>query len=518
MPAGTGRGDRGSQTLAAAFSAVVRHVDDGIVIVDDDDRIASINRFLARAAGVAESEAVGRRASSLIGWTEADATTAKPLTTSVVLRTDQGDRRCAAVVLPVERENGGRLRIVIVHEPAEPAPAALSDFERRVLDILRRQRATGPAAGTSGHIEVIMIDAVKQHMGPRWRTVSERVMGVAATMIEQRLALGEACTRIADTSFIVAFATRDLDEAARRAEAIAADILTHLLGDSEAAGNFVVNASAAPLDEWPVGDPSVGGGTLRHAEAGLDLRIAASRDSYRERVARGIAALIRDAGLSCRVVLRQGRASGLLLAELDAASLAAEAGLRQAGVFPRTHPEVGLLRLTLSIDRLYRALDEIHGPPPVMVVPLSFAMLSDRHGVEQFLALARPLPPALRRQLILMVTGLARDTPRSRLTDIAQRLAPFCRRVSAAIDGLDDAPIDYPDFRPTGLLVQWTPDLAQEIRQNGDRLRRLSARAHRHNCLIVVQGAADALDRKRLEAEFAVDLIVDEAAPEKPTE
>ncbi|MDD3447294.1 MAG: PAS domain-containing protein, partial [Zavarzinia sp.] len=84
---GPGRSDRGRQSLAAAFSSVVRHVDDGILIVDDDYRIASINRFLCTAAGISESDAVGRLASSLIGWSPAEAETQEAVATTILLRT-----------------------------------------------------------------------------------------------------------------------------------------------------------------------------------------------------------------------------------------------------------------------------------------------------------------------------------------------------------------------------------------------------------------------------------------------
>ncbi|MDD3445054.1 MAG: hypothetical protein PHS60_06565, partial [Zavarzinia sp.] len=459
------------------------------------------------AAGISESDAVGRLASSLIGWSPAEAETQEAVATTILLRTTVGERRCPAVILPYVREDGVRLRIAIIHV-AGSAVGALSDFERRVLEALRRDGIRTLGEGISGQIEVIMIDAVRQRLGSRWRVVSEKVMTVASTLIRQRLRPGETHARIADTCFVVAFATPDLEEATRRAEAIAADILSHLLGDAETAGGFIVKGGAAPLPDWPASpdgappDPQVG--------PGLDLRIAASRDAWREKTARGIAALIRDAGLETRPVLRRGANSGLYLVDLDHESRINLEALRRAGVFARTHPEVGLLPFALAIDRLYRTVDGDSGTAPILVVPLPLALLQERQGMEQFQALARPLPPGLRRQLILMVTGIARDTPRQRLTDIAQRVAHFCRRVSVAINGLEDGPIAYQDIRPTGLLIQWTDDMAREVARNDEPLRRLIDNAHRHHCLVVAQGRPGTGAPMPPESEFPIDLTIDD--------
>lgn len=495
--------DRRRQDMAAALSAVVGHVRDGIAIIDEAGRIASINPPLARHVGGDVAALIGRPAGDLLGWSDAEAATTTPLSTSLDLLGEGGRGRCDARILPIERQ-GGTLRIVVLHLPATGDRFAIGDFERRVLAALGRNLHHGPSRGMSGQIEVIMVDAVKQRLGPRWRVVAERVMTTAATMIGQRLDPGETYARIADTSFVVAFNTTSIEEAAGRARAIAADILHHLLGDAEAAG-IAVLGSADPLpDTPPPPDPAAPGAGI------LEARIAAGRNQFQSRTGAAVARLLREARLEARPILRRGgQDSGLVLAEADADTRAGLAGLRQAGVFARTHPETGLLPLALTVDHLYRMIDGPGAKVPVHVVPVPLLLLDDRQGLEQFLALARPLPEALRRCLILMISDIGRDSARPRLTDLARRVAPFCRRVGLAIDGLDDGAIAYDDIHPTGLRIAWSPALAATVAREPERLRRLVDNAHRHHCLILVQGLLSAEERGQLEDQIAIDLTVD---------
>lgn len=495
--------DRRRQDMAAALSAVVSHVRDGIAIIDEAGRIASINPPLARHMAKDIAALIGRPAGELLGWSEAEAATTTPLSTSLDLITESGRVHSEARILPIERQ-GGTLRIVILHLPTAGDRFALGDFERRVLTALGRSLHRGPSRGLSGQIEVIMVDAVKQRLGPRWRVVAERVMTTAATMIGQRLDPGETYARIADTSFVVAFNTSNIEEAAGRARAIAADILHHLLGDADAAG-IAVLGSADPLPDTPPPppDPAVPGAGI------LEARIAAGRNQFQSRTGAAVARLLSEARLDARPILRRGgQDSGLVLAEADADTRAGLASLRQAGVFPRTHPETGLLPLALTVDHLYRMIDGPNAKVPVHVVAVPLLLLDDRTGLDQFLALARPLPEALRRCLILMISDIGRDSARPRLTDLARRVAPFCRRVGLAIDGLDDGAIAYDDIRPTGLRIAWSPALAATLAREPERLRRLVDNAHRHHCLVLVQGPLSPEERGQLEDQIAIDLTV----------
>lgn len=496
--------DRRRQDMAAALSAVVGHVRDGIAIIDEAGRIASINPPLARHVGGDVAALIGRPAGDLLGWSEAEAATTTPVSTCLDLLGEGGRSRSDARILPIERP-AGTLRIVVLHLPVIGEHPYLGDFERRVLAALGRSLHHGPSRGMSGQIEVIMVEAVKQRLGPRWRVVAERVMTTAATMIGQRLDPGETYARIADTSFVVAFNTTSIEEAAGRARAIAADILHHLLGDAEAAG-IAVLGSADPLPEAtpPPAVPAAAGAGI------LEARIAAGRNQFQSRTGAAVARLLQEARLEARPILRRGgQDSGLVLAEADADTRAGLVSLRQAGVFARTHPETGLLPLALTVDHLYRMIDGPGAKVPVHVVPVPLLLLDDRQGLEQFLALARPLPEALRRCLILMISDIGRDSPRPRLTDLARRIAPFCRRVGLAIDGLDDGAIAYDDIHPTGLRIAWSPALAATVAREPERLRRLVDNAHRHHCLILVQGLLSAEERGLLENQLAIDLTVD---------
>lgn len=488
--------NRRAEALAAALSGMVRHVRDGVAIIDEAGRIASINGHLAGRLGLDAAALTGRPAENLLGWTEAEARSTQALTTSMTLTTEAGRLTVEAAILPVEREDGRYTRIVILHLPeGGTGPGLLSDFERRVLHALRPEGGRRPA-GVSGQIEVVMVEAVKQRLGPRWRALAEKVMTIASTMIGQRLQPGETHARIADASFVVAFATTSLEEAAGRARAIAADILQHLLGDSETAGSFIVKGTAEALPEGAL-PPS------------LDARIADARYSYEDRLAAAVRDFLAAGRVAVRPVQRRaGGPSGLLLVEFDEPTREAQAALRRIGVFPRTHPETGLLTLTLGIERVYRTLDTAGGIP-LFLTPVPWPLLAEKAGMEQFLALARPLPQAVRHQLILMITDLPRDTPRQRLSDIALRLAPFCRRVGIALEGVDDSMIAYEDFRPTGLLLRWTPELAGQLRREPERLRRLVTHAHQQHCLVMIEGQPAPDDRHLLDDAPAIDLIID---------
>ncbi|MFA5120524.1 hypothetical protein [Zavarzinia sp.] len=497
--------ERRREALAALVAAIVRNVQDGILIVEEGGRIASLNGALARMAGIDEAAAVGHPASSLIGWNGEQAETRTALDCDLTLHTAAGRQVLKAVILPVERESGRFWRLVVLQRPSEQrAVPILNEFERRVVAALRTHADGGPPPGASGQVEVIMLDAVKQRLGPRWRIISERVMTLATTMINQRLGSGETFARIADSSFVVSFLGATRDEAASRARAIANDITQQLLGDAEAAEGFVVRGSAEPVPETAELAP------VQAPAAPLDPRLEASRRDFDSKVQAVAADVLRDARLEPRQVRRQGgQPSGLMLGALDNASLNRIAWLQRAGA---QTPAVGLLVLTRVIELLYRTLGSLDQVPPVYLVPLPFATLNDRAGMEQFLALARPLPPALRQQMIFVLTELPRDLVRQRQAEVAQRLAPFCRRVGLGIADLDDSFVAYEEVHPTGLMIPWSADLSAQMQRDGDRLRKLIAHAHQNRCRVLIDRVADEAERQWLDQEFGIDLAVDSPA------
>jgi hypothetical protein len=66
----------------------------------------------------------------------------------------------------------------------------------------------------------------------------------------------------------------------------------------------------------------------------------------------------------------------------------------------------------------------------LILVPVRMSTLMQRRDAERWLPIARSMAAPGKRRLMVEITGLARDTARSRLTDLMMMISSLCRAVA----------------------------------------------------------------------------------------
>ncbi len=121
-----------------------------------------------------------------------------------------------------------------------PPPATTGDFGSRLGEILGE-------AGTSVHagkVNLIGLERIKQRFGPEWERIADRAARIARNAIERHLAPGDIFTDVRGMTFVIVFATLDLDRAQLKCRLIAHEIAKALLGEDGAADLDVKTAVA----------------------------------------------------------------------------------------------------------------------------------------------------------------------------------------------------------------------------------------------------------------------------------
>ncbi|MGB8839644.1 MAG: hypothetical protein WCC64_01100, partial [Aliidongia sp.] len=97
--------------------------------------------------------------------------------------------------------------------------------------------------------------------------------------------------------------------------------------------------------------------------------------------------------------------------------------------------EAEMLLLTGAAERMLMELAE--NRTDVIIVPVRMSTLVQRRDAERWLPVARSVAAPGKRRLVIEITDLARDTARSRMTDLVMMVSSLCRAVAFELPGAD---------------------------------------------------------------------------------
>jgi PAS domain S-box-containing protein len=371
----------------------------------------------------------------------------------------------------------------------------------RIITVLP-QPASGPAMSVrvAGKIKLIGLEDVKESLGTRWNAMAERATASAEHVIRQRCGPRDVCTRTADGGFLICFGDCSEDEAALRAAAIAREIRNKLIGDGDAPSAADVSSIAASIEV-----PDVPGQSIDALAAIIDERIntrlaeieAKARDTLK-------AALL---SRSFRLEQIRSRRTHDVVAQFvklqvdqENRILAAYSALSMAD---RQNFDLDRLLLGHAADQ---ALAQIaSGGTRLIMVNLDFDVFLDRRRIERYLAACGALDPRLRERLVVLLYGMPKGFPKSRLLECVLRLRPYCHTVGFEAEGLEFPSIDS-SLLSGAIVVLRGERLARPGAKDLERLRQLNEELHQHHAHVLARQIAAWSDVQRL-SKAGIDLI-----------
>jgi len=176
--------------------------------------------------------------------------------------------------------------------------------------------------------------------------------------------------------------------------------------------------------------------------------------------------------------------------------------------------EAELLLLTGAAERLLSELTT--NRTDVILVPVRMSTLVQRRDAERWLQIARSMSLPGKRRLVIEITELARDTARTRMTDLVMMISTLCRAVAFEL------PVAEPGFvngLPTTVALV---TILQQRLGNEDGTGHVAAATklikalQNRNCRLLVKNVISAIQAMSL-AKAGVSLLLTQQEPGAPS-
>jgi hypothetical protein len=137
-----------------------------------------------------------------------------------------------------------------------------------------------------------------------------------------------------------------------------------------------------------------------------------------------------------------------------------------------------------------QAITEIaDGGSLLVLVNVDCEVFLDRRHTERYVAACQMLDVRLRERLVLVLSGIPKGFPKSRITECMMRLRPFCHAVGVQLDGLDAPSTELSSFGAT-IVVLEVDTSALDGAQYREKLARQIDNMHAHQARILVRHVA----------------------------
>ena len=267
-------------------------------------------------------------------------------------------------------------------------------------------------------------------LGDRWREVQTNVFTLAERILRRHLGPSDVCHRTTDDGFLVCFAELTEAEAQAKAATIADEIRATLTGVAPEMASAGVESYAAKVE-------------IERGESGSDQSIFQALEDRlgreRRRLEGGAVETLRSGLANAQVVFQRVRTDTNQVAPLTVARMPKplETSLDTLRALGRTDYglEAELLLLTGAAERLLGELTANRSD--MIVVPIRMSTLVQRRDAERWLQIARSMAQPGKRRLLIEITGLARDTARTRMTDMVMTISSLCRGVAFELPTVD---------------------------------------------------------------------------------
>ncbi len=365
----------------------------------------------------------------------------------------------------------------------------------RIITVLpRRDVPPATTMHVAGKIRLVGLDEVKQALGARWAAVAARALTSAEHVVRRRCGPHDTYSRTADGGFLICFANATEQEAEFRAAAVARDIRTRLIGEGESEAMAGVSSIAAAVDV-----PHVPGQSADMLATAIGERLNRRLAQIEERAR----ATLREAvhSVRCRLEpVRSPRAHEVvaqfarLLPEQEQRILAAYSALPMQ---ERSGFDFDQLVLGVAAEQALAELAD--GGSLMILLNVDFEVFLERRRTERYVAACQALDGRLRERLVLVLSGMPKGFPKSRVLDCVMRLRPFCQGVGFQLDAME-APAVEASLLGSTIVALHAGHLDLE------RLGRLVEVLHAKQARVLVRHVASWADAKQL-VRLGVDLI-----------
>jgi PAS domain S-box-containing protein len=397
-----------------------------------------------------------------------------------LLRADGSEVAVEITSITVQRDDLRRFRIITVLKQADGAPPV--------------------TVQVAGKIKLIGLDEVKEALGARWAEVAARAMASAEHVVRKGCGPRDTWSSTTDGGFLICFADTTEDEASFRAAALAREIRTRLIGEGETGATASVSAIAAAVDVPNV--PGQSADTLASIIGErLNGRMAQIETGARETLRNAVYTT------TCRVEAVRNRRTKEIVAQfaklpvqLEQRILAAYSALpikeRQAFDFDR-------IVLGIAAEQAVTAIAA--GGSLLTLVNVDFEIFLDRRRTERYVAACQALDNRLRERLVLVLSGMPKGFPKSRVLECVMRLRPFCHGVAFQSDGMEAPTVDF-SLLGASIVVLRRDRRVTLSAKDLEKLGKLIASLHAYQARVLVRQMASWEEVNQLN-RLGVDLI-----------
>jgi hypothetical protein len=341
---------------------------------------------------------------------------------------DTRNRRLERPRAEIERTDGTA--------PTGPVkPAASGDFESHLAHLISQSKF---GAYQAGRISIIGLEGARERFGTAWERLASRADRIARNAIERYLLPGDIYTARRDNSYLIVFASLELDRARMKCLLIADEVMKALFGE-EGSDVISVDSAVASLDRGageatlPLLDklfkttPAPDGDRHANAEANP---APTSPMPPRKTTSSEIQFAYRPMWDTALNVLSAYHCVPQL-PRIDAGSAIAETGL----ALGNNAEALALADLAMQ-ERVLGDLSLMYSERcrVLIVLCVHFETLAAAACRRRYVeALARSITTADAKLLVIEIVGVPDGVLPSRIFDFAAALRPYCRSVSACL-------------------------------------------------------------------------------------
>jgi PAS domain S-box-containing protein len=433
-----------SETTQRLLASIFGVIDQALGVIDHTNRFTMVNSAVTRKLGWGVFDLIGKPFTKLIDegsrksierQLNAREEQDKTLRLSTILLHRDGSTLPGEIVSTILLQPDGRqFRVITLLPKAAESTAATAAIEPTIESTVRQALRDGgtPGALVAGKLQLIGLADVRAELGDKWPQISDQVFSLADRILRRHLISGDVVQRTTDDGFLVCFKDLSEQEANLKAIEIAQEIRDRLIGEVPEMRDTRVEGFAGRV-------------SIEASETGSDQAVIQALENRltreRKRLETAAQEVMRSGLPIAQVVFQRARTETNQPAPIAYVRLPRplEASLETLKALGRTDYslETELLLLTGSAERLLGELTL--NKTDLIITQARMATLVQRRDAERWLQVARALGPPGKRRLVVEITELARDTARTRLTDMMMTIASIFRAVAFELPVADPA-------------------------------------------------------------------------------
>jgi PAS domain-containing protein len=404
-----------------------------------------------------------------------------------LLRADGTEIAAEITSTAVQRDDLRRVRIITVLPASGPASmAAAAAVPFKVL--------------VAGKIKMIGLEEVKQTLGARWEAVAARAMDSAEHVIRRHCGARDTFSRTTDGGFLICFADASEEEATFRAAALGREIRARLVGEGESEQAASVSTVAASVSV-----PDVPGQSADALAAIIGERLNAQLAQIEVKARQTLDAALHTT--ACRIEPVRNRRTRQIVAQYAKLPRDLEGRLHAAysALSMKERQNFDFDRLVLGIAAQQAVAQIATGAPLLTMVNLDFDVFLDRRRADRYLAACEALDTRLRQRLVVVLSGIPKNFPKSRMLECVLRLRPFCHRIGFQSDSMEAPSVDG-SLLSGAIVVLPEERLATRGAVDPEKLGRLVVAMHARQAHVLLRRVRTLDDLQPL-AGIAIDLV-----------